>query len=174
MENKKIRGLIRESLQKHLFELDLNTYAGFMDNTESYPWAKNVSGNYSPHGTGSKKERVNNLARQRFEEEFYKKFPKDSTTITFVAPSKNKSVIYLFHNLTWRTNYTSFDLFFSNEESSSHIFFIMEGSMSKHTRHAGILDRELIKIKEDLQSHDVRLTEESQNLLNMMVNYGTF
>ena len=61
-------------------ELNLGTYANAMDNTENYPTAGFMaSGDAKKHA--NKMARVNGIANARFQEEFFKLYPKVETKI---------------------------------------------------------------------------------------------
>ena len=64
--------------------MELRTYANLMNQTESFPWIKFLSGNCSQKSEGSKKERVNNSAKNLFEREFLKKY--EGKKIVFDKP----------------------------------------------------------------------------------------
>ena len=92
-------------------ELDMNSYASAMDNTENYPWTNFMASDYNnPKALGNKQARVNGLARERFTSEFYKKHPLGTKILTTDG-------VYAFDFLKFTTNYTSYYLTFKDNEN---------------------------------------------------------
>jgi hypothetical protein len=106
-------GAFHVKKKSSLDELDLKTYAKAMNATADYPWVKNISGDNSPKSLGSKQNRVNNLANTRFEQEFYKKYPKDKIEI------HTNNGTFVFKNITFTTNHTSYVLDFEKKEEGA-------------------------------------------------------
>jgi hypothetical protein len=111
--------IIKEAVQKKLKELNIDTYAKAMDRTEMYPWTQMISGEYKdPRSKGLKQQRVNTLARERFTQEFYNKYPLESTTIQTTAGPMN------FEGIKFNTNYTNYALMFGDVQSFTSMLFI--------------------------------------------------
>jgi len=128
-------------------ELELSTYANQMDSTESYPWTKYASSDKSSKSIGNKKQRVNDLSKERFTHEFYKKYPKDTVDIV-----TNKGVLK-FHGIKFNTNYTNYDLIFK-DRTDSLIFIQSDPTGFYIDKHKGIEisdERSINKIEDMLQ-----------------------
>lgn len=96
--------------EKDLTELKTQTYADLMNKTENYPWDKFLSQDddkENPRKKYNKKQRINDLARERFESDFLKEFPKRKTMI------KTNLGAAEFYGIKFNANYTSYDLLFT-------------------------------------------------------------
>ena len=91
---------------KKINELRSETYSDIMDRTQDYEWR--MSGDVASEET-EKLSRVNQLARERFEEEFYSEFP-IGTEIT------NGDKVYTFAGLKFKTAFTNYELVFKPVE----------------------------------------------------------
>jgi len=94
-------------------ELDMQSYASAMDNTEMFPWTNFMSNQSNdPKFLGNKRARVNALARERFTTEFYKVYPVGTKILT-------NDGVYAFNHLKFTTNYTSYYLVFNDNENTT-------------------------------------------------------
>ena len=137
---------------KKFEELNLGTYANYMDKTESYPW----TGFLGNKEKSDKMNRINNSARKRFTDEFFKLYPKKDTKIIF-TDKQAEYELYLY-DIKFNTNYTNYDLIFKTE-GMQYVFinnplYITNSDLSK------------------ISLFPVKLAEESKLLINKMFNYG--
>jgi hypothetical protein len=129
----------KQSKLNKVDELDMQSYASAMDNTESYPWTNFISGDYNnPKSLGNKKARVNTLARERFTTEFYKKYPVGTEIITTDG-------VYFFDWFKFTTNYSSYYLTFKNNENN-RITFSYSNSSENGIYIDGLISDSEIKI----------------------------
>ena len=137
---------------KKFEELNLGTYANYMDNTESYPWT-NFLGDKEK---ADKMSRVNKLAKKRFVDEFFNLYPKKETKITF-TDKQAEYELYL-SDIKFNTNYTNYDLIFKTEGMQyiniRNPFYITNSDLSK------------------ISLFPVKISDESKLLVNKMFNYG--
>lgn len=96
---------------KKINELRSETYSDIMDRTQDYTW-KQTHDEIDPET--EKLSRVNRLARERFEEEFYEEFP-IGTQIT------NGDIVYTFDGLEFKTAYTNYNLLFTPVDSEEGV-----------------------------------------------------
>lgn len=92
---------------KKINELRSETYSDIMDRTQDYTW-RSTEDELDPET--EKLSRVNKLARERFEQEFYEEFPIGSR-IT------NGDKVYTFDGLEFKTAYTNYNLVFNPVDS---------------------------------------------------------
>lgn len=105
-----------KGFNEFLNELNIDTYANLMDRTEGYPWKTFLSNDKdksNPRTIYNKHNRINHLSRKRFEEEFYKEFPQGSVEI------KTSEGEFVFKSIKFNTNYTNYDLIFTNVEKTN-------------------------------------------------------
>jgi hypothetical protein len=77
--------------------------------------------------------RINQLSKERFEQEFYKQFPKDTTTIkVYDSLNPKNSVELTLNEIQWRANWTYYDLDFKQVDSPFY-----GGNMNVHIRFHG-------------------------------------
>ena len=151
-------------------ELDPSTYRNLRNRTADYPWLK-----YSGTRTDADKlradkmGRINNLSKERFEQEFYNKFPKDTTIKVYDSLNPKNIVELIFNGIIWRANWTYYDLDFKHPNSPSY-----GGNFDIHIRFHGdsetpySLERgERVGFKGEIVCDD-----ESKELLNSMFNFG--
>ena len=116
-----LRKIIHEEVYKALSELNISTYANILNKTDDYPW-KTFLGQKE---LGNKQGKVNRLAMERFETEFYKQFkPKELS----IETSKGK---FIFIGIKFKTNYTSYDLHFIPENRPNGTILSIEGKPEK-------------------------------------------
>ena len=140
--------------------MELKTYANLMNQTESFPWIKFLSGNCSQKSEGSKKERVNNSAKNLFEREFLKKY--EGKKIVFGNDS-GKELSLKLEGIKFNANHTNYDLIFAtNEIKDFDPFWIRNDNYVDPT------DRK--KIENNL-GKNYQLKENSKNLVNEMLDY---
>lgn len=146
--------IIKEAVQKKLRELNIDTYAKAMDNTDMYPWTKMGSGEYEePRSKGLKQQRVNTLARERFTQEFYNKYPLESTTIqTTIGPM-------VFKNLSFNSNHTNYDVTFGNDNvypSRIHIVYDPQDGyyITSNQNKINLVDQESIRLVQDMLKYN--------------------
>ncbi len=161
---------------KKFEELDPSTYRDLRDRTADYPWLK-----YSGTRTDADKSRadkmgrINQLSKERFEQEFYKEFPKDLTTIKVYDSSDPKNIVELLLNeILWRANWTYYDLDFKQVDSPFY-----RGNMNVHIRFHG--DTAMIG-QGDAYTMDpghklgfkgeIMVDDSSRDLLNSMFQFG--
>jgi len=136
-------------------ELNLGTYANAMDSTENFPTVGFMaSSDAKKHA--SKMARVNGMARARFQEEFYKTYPRGETKIYF--EDRQATYELKFDIIKFNTNYTNYDLIFKTE--SGYNVWI------KNPFYIDKIDIEKISLL------PVQITPESKELINKMFNYG--
>lgn len=142
---------------KNLNELDTHTYAKVMNNTSDYPWSKFIaSGNPDGEKRANKMGRVNNVARQLFEREFYKLYPPQQTTIiVYDSNNENNKKQLAFETIRWDSNWTNYKLFFE-----SGVVVYGGGSREPY-----ILDSDAWKLK---FQGKVKIFPESLNVLKQM------
>jgi len=149
---------LRSIVKQIINELDTSTYANLMNNTSDYPWTQflgaDTEDNYTnPKHKGQKEERVNKKSRERFLEEFYKEFPKNSIS-TKILTNEGE---YNFHGIRFTTNYSSYDLSF--EQKGSY----WKSLLWIQPEHDGYyIDDKSIKITD----------ANSDNLINQMLKYN--
>ena len=114
-------------------ELDPSTYRNLRNRTADYPWLK-----YSGTRTDADKSRadkmgrINQLSKERFEQEFYNKFPKDTTIKVYDSLDPKNIVELLLDEILWRANWTYYDLDFKQVDSPFY-----RGNMNVHIRFHG-------------------------------------
>ena len=133
---------VSKQLGMNISELDLTTYAKQMDSTENYPWTTYLSNDSDKYTNqkhiGNKKARVNNLSKERFETEFYKKYPKESTTImTNIGELP-------FMGIKFNTNYSNYSLMFKDISSQMDSYIFIQ-----YSRDGYYIDNESIEINQD-------------------------
>jgi hypothetical protein len=137
---------------KKFEELSIGTYANLMDRTEGYPFT-DFAGNKVK---ADKMNRINNYSNKRFQEEFYKLYPKNQTKITFKDRESTHELS--FDSIKFNTNYTNYDLIFKTEAGKnvwiSNPFYIEPVSLD----YISILP--------------VQIEPKSKELVNKMFNYG--
>jgi hypothetical protein len=136
-------------------ELNLGTYANAMDNTENYPTAGFMASGDAKK-RANKMARVNGLANARFQEEFFKLYPKVETKIYF--EDRQATYELKLYDIKFNTNYTNYDLIFKTE--SGHNVWI------KNPYYIDKIDIEKISLL------PVEITPESKELVNKMFDYG--
>jgi hypothetical protein len=154
-----VKNIIKEEKEK-LNELDTNTYANLMNNTEKYPWSQFLSGTQSLKGDEKKRsvphkeERVNNLARLRFTKKFYEEFPLNDKSTNIITNDGE----YYFKGIRFNTNYTYYSLSFerNDEFPMPHHLYIMPERNGYYIYTNGI------KITDD----------DSDKLINNMLKYN--
>ena len=112
---------LRNIVKQIIKELDTNTYANLMDKTESFPWAQFMGPDSkdkytNPKHRWNKLARVNGKARERFEAEFYKEFPKNSVSTKILTNLGE----FNFYGIKFNTNYTSYNLMFTQENKNTN------------------------------------------------------
>lgn len=89
-------------------ELMTQTYADILNRTESYPWVKFLGDKL---GKSDKMESVNYLAKELFTREFLKEFEPGLTI-------KNGNNEFIFSGIKFNTNYTNYNLQFTNKDKT--------------------------------------------------------
>lgn len=160
---------------KFFEELNPSTYRSLKDKTADYPFSKFSAKTDADKSRAEKMGRINQLSQERFEQEFYNQFPKDSTTIKVYDSANPKNMAELsLEELQWRANWTYFDLYFKQEKSpfysgdySVHIKFHGDATISGG-RDAYTLDKgDRLGFK-----GDIMIDGSSQQLLNSMFLFG--
>ena len=153
---KKLRELSGEVLSEKLASVDddIDTYAKAMDSTEMYPWTQMISGEYEdPRSKGLEQQSVNTLARERFTQEFYNKYPLESTTIqTTIGPM-------VFKNLSFKSNHTNYDVTFGNDNvypSRIHIVYDPQDGyyITSNQNKINLVDQESIRLVQDMLKYN--------------------
>lgn len=147
--------IINEEVKKKLKELNIDTYAKAMDTTEMYPWTQMLSGEYEdPKHKGLKQQRVNSLARERFTQEFYNKYPLEATTIqTTIGPM-------VFKHLTFNSNFTNYDITFGNDNiypSRIHIVYDPQSGyyITGNQNKVELTDQESMSLVKDMLKYNI-------------------
>lgn len=107
-------------IKKLLREMDLDTYAKHMNTTGDWPMAQRMAGEAGKEKRhiSNRQQNVNALARNRFETEFYKQYPKNSIRINTTDGE------YIFTGLQFRANYTNYKLIFESTTADFQPIFI--------------------------------------------------
>lgn len=156
--------------------MNIQTYAILRDKTESFPWTQFCSGDYSKRSVGKKKERINKLAKELFEREFFKLYPKETTEIILQHKQRTNNKINLeFSHLSWKTNAVNYALSFEEDLSNGGIVPRLSVQMQGSMKNMGNLPRTFYIDESQLNKFpDYKLTPESKDLLQKMVSYGEF
>ena len=161
---------------KFFEELNPSTYRNLRNRTADYPWYKYSGTNTdADKSRADKMGRINKLSKERFEQEFYKEFPKDTTTIKVYDSLDPKNIVeLLFNEIQWRANWTYYDLDFKHPNSpfygggySVHIRFHGDTTMSSGDDAYTLERGERLGFKGEIIVH-----KNSQQLLNSMFLFG--
>lgn len=144
-------GHINKSFLDFVNEMNTDSYAKIMNKTSNYPWHNTLDSSDSDKGKSKKEEKVNKLSKIRFEQEFYKEYPKETTKISTNLGD------YVFIGLKYKTNSNRYDL----------------GFMKKH----GMGMHDYIWVSDDngeiySDNSKVKIEEKSNALLNQMLKYN--
>jgi hypothetical protein len=142
---------LRTLVENTIKEMDLKTYATVMNKTENYPWIRMLSKDKN----GKKEERVNKLAKNRFIDEFFKKFPRKSESTNILTNDGE----YNFGGVHFNTNYTNYSVYFikvGDDGWSSHLWIRPE-------RNGYYVDDKTIEITD----------EKSDKIINDMLKYNS-
>jgi hypothetical protein len=96
---------------------------------------------------------VNTLARERFTQEFYNKYPLESTTIqTTIGPM-------VFKNLSFKSNHTNYDVTFGNDNvypSRIHIVYDPQDGyyITSNQNKINLVDQESIRLVQDMLKYN--------------------
>ena len=150
-------------------ELKPSTYRNLMDKTADYPWSKNAARTPELKDRADRMGRINKLSKERFEQEFYNQFPKDTIIKVYDSLNPKNIVELLFNEIQFRANWTYYDLDFKQVDSPFY-----SGSYNVHIRFHGdseipyTMDRgERVGFK-----GEVVIDDKSQELLKSMFNFG--
>ena len=152
---------------KFFEELNPSTYRNLRNRTADYPWLK-----YSGTRTDADKSiadkmgRINQLSKERFEQEFYNEFPKDTTTVKVYDSLNPKNIVeLLFNEIQWRANWTYYDLDF--KKNGVNIRFHGDTTMSSGDDAYTLERGERLSFK-----GEIIVDKNSQQLLNSMFLFG--
>jgi hypothetical protein len=157
-------------------ELSPSTYRNLRNRTADYPWYKYSGANTdADKSRADKMGRINQLSKERFEQEFYKQFPKDTTTIKVYDSLNPKNIVeLLFNEIQWRANWTYYDLDFKNDNSpfyggnyDVHIRFHGDTTMSSGDDAYTLERGDRLGFK-----GEIIVDKNSQQLLNSMFLFG--
>jgi hypothetical protein len=151
-------------------ELNPSTYRKLRNRTADYPWYKYSGANTdADKSRADKMGRINQLSKERFEQEFYKQFPKDTTIKVYDSLDPKNIVELLFNEIQWRANWTYYDLDFKQVDSSFY-----SGSYNVHIRFHGDSEIPYTLEKGDRLGFkgEVVIDDKSQELLKSMFNFG--
>ena len=142
---------LSESTQ--LNELNLDTYAKVMDNTDSHPYD-------SPGKNKDKRASANSNAKELFVREFYKTFPKEQTKINLIGKKSGQKYFLTFSRINLKSNFTNYDLIFTiNNKYNDNITI---------SNPLYISSNDLRKISEE----PLQITSDSKKIINNMFSYG--
>lgn len=111
-----LKSVFKKIISEQLNELDTATYGKIANGTAHgyYHQEKDPDAHrYNPNARGNKLDRVNDLARERFLQEFYKEYPKDSTKILTNKGEYSFIGIKLLDGL----RYVDFNIYFQSENN---------------------------------------------------------
>jgi hypothetical protein len=113
-------------------ELDPSTYRELRDRTADYPWSKYAARTPELKDRADKMGRVNKLSGERFEKEFFNKFPKGTKITVCDSENPNNKVELELDELMWRANWTYYSLSFKQKNSPFY-----RGNMDMFVRFQG-------------------------------------
>ncbi len=139
-------------IKKLLREMDLDTYAKHMNTTGDWPMAQRMAGEAGKEKRhiSNRQQNVNALARNRFETEFYKQYPKNSISINTTDGE------YTFTGLQFRANYTNYKLIFGPISGDNTPIFIGTSSNGFYIdpKNVNITDEESKQIVIDMLQYN--------------------
>ncbi len=131
---------------ENIDELNTSTYANVMNKTSNYPWKNDDK-------TRNKMGNINKLTKERFEQEFYNEFPKESTKIVTNLGE------YTFVGIKYDTNYNKYWLIFVKK----HGLGMDDYLWIKDDNGQIYIDNNINK--------GVEIDNNSKNLINQMLKY---
>jgi hypothetical protein len=113
-------------------ELNPSTYRELRDRTADYPWSKYAARTPELKDRADKMGRVNKLSGERFEQEFFNKFPKGTKITVCDSENPNNKVELELDELMWKANWTYYTLAFKQKNSPFY-----RGNMDMFVRFQG-------------------------------------
>jgi hypothetical protein len=150
-------------------ELNMQTYAKMRDNTDLFPYTIMNQRDDSPRSVGHKKQRVNKLAGERFEQEFNAKYAGAQIFLENVKTGEKHPLT--FSALRFINIGTAFELIFKYDKIPA-LWVQKQGHKNKRSYYISDWDlkRAAEFIGEDVA--DLKLADESHALLLEMVDFG--
>jgi hypothetical protein len=167
---KKLAGIPLNESDNHLHELDMNSYAKARDTTDLFPYTQQwEKGPKDPRAIGQKKQRVNNLAGERFMQEFRNKYANAQIVLENIKTGEKFSLE--FNDLKFNNNGTSYSLIF-NSNNMPVMWVEKQGHKGKRSYY--VSDHDFKRTANVLEQNpaDLKITDESNALLLQMVDYG--
>lgn len=150
-------------------ELKPSTYRTLIDQTADYPWSEYSSKSPKSIKKSKKMGNINKLSKERFEQEFYGRFPKGKKIKVYDSKVPTKFTELIFNEILWKANWSNFDLDFVQKNSTYY-----RGNADVHIKFFGdsnipyTMDRgERIGF-----SGDILLEKESEKIVRSMFNFG--
>jgi hypothetical protein len=113
-------------------ELNPSTYREIRDRTADYPWSKYAARTPELKDRADKMGRVNKLSGERFEQEFFNKFPKGTKITVCDSENPNNKVELELDELMWKANWSYYTLAFKQKNSPFY-----RGNMDMFVRFQG-------------------------------------
>ena len=113
-------------------ELNPSTYRELRDRTADYPWSKYAARTPELKDRADKMGRVNKLSGERFEQEFFNKFPKGTKITVCDSENPNNKVELELDELMWKANWSYYTLAFKQKNSPFY-----RGNMDMFVRFQG-------------------------------------
>jgi hypothetical protein len=167
---KKLAGISLNENKEQLSELDMNSYAKARDNTDLFPYTQQwEKGPKDPRAIGQKKQRVNKLSGEHFQNQFKKKYA--NAQLILVNTKTGAKHALSFYDLKFNNNGTSYSLIF-NYENNPAIWVEKQGHKGKRSYY--ISDHDFKRAAEFIGENpaDLKVADESNTLLLQMVDYG--
>lgn len=155
-------------------ELNPSTYREVRDRTADYPWSKYAARTPELKDRADKMGRINKLSGERFEQEFFNKFPKGTKITVCDSENPNNKVELELDELMWKANWTYYTLAFKQANSPFYrgnmdMFVIFQGD----TAMRGTGDAYTMDPAHKLGfKGEIKVDDGSKKLLNTMFQFG--